>query len=399
MASPEGEPTVGAMLERERLYERLSRILRSISHGAELQEVLDSVTQGARELLGDEVVGIRLIDDSDPDFCIVVSASGLDEKTFEAIRRHPVEQGAGGRAIRENRLVVMDHYANAQDAIKPLASKGLQSAMAAPVHEKGKVVGSLVVASYDPERRYSESEQEILLTFAEHVSIALTDARAMEAMRQAQRAKDMFLAMVSHGLKTPLTVISGTLLTLQKHHTELSDSMREEMLRSAYSRAEELQHSIAQILEGARAEYTGTRREISLVEMVAEASLGFEQSRSLVIGEMPDGTIKLDADAARQVLGVLLENAVSHSPEGSTIAIDASVADGELLVAVSNDGALPDGFDKDTLFMPFKRGPLAKSSGVGLGLYIALELARSMGGGIDPSSDGGRVTFTLRVPL
>jgi diguanylate cyclase (GGDEF)-like protein len=63
---------------------------------------------------------------------------------------------------------------------------GLQAAMAAPVHENGVPVGSLVVASHTPGRTYSANEQEVLIAFAEHASLALTDARNFEdAMHQA----------------------------------------------------------------------------------------------------------------------------------------------------------------------------------------------------------------------
>jgi GGDEF domain-containing protein len=57
--------------------------------------------------------------------------------------------------------------------------------MAAPVHEDGEVVGSLGIASYPPGRTFTRTEQEVLLAFAEHASLALTDARTLDAMHQA----------------------------------------------------------------------------------------------------------------------------------------------------------------------------------------------------------------------
>ena len=61
--------------------------------------------------------------------------------------------------------------------------------MAAPVHESGRPVGSLMVASYDSGRRYSSIERDMLLAFADHASLALSDARSIQAMREADAAR------------------------------------------------------------------------------------------------------------------------------------------------------------------------------------------------------------------
>ena len=61
--------------------------------------------------------------------------------------------------------------------------------MAAPVHESGPSVGSLIVASYDSGRRYSSIERDMLLAFADHASLALSDARSIQAMREADAAR------------------------------------------------------------------------------------------------------------------------------------------------------------------------------------------------------------------
>ena len=66
-----------------------------------------------------------------------------------------------------------------------LSTLGLACAMAAPVHEEGRPVGALVVGSPDPDRRYGAVEREALEAFAQHASLALTDARTVEAMELA----------------------------------------------------------------------------------------------------------------------------------------------------------------------------------------------------------------------
>jgi diguanylate cyclase (GGDEF)-like protein len=169
--------------ERQRLLEQLSKVQRAIANRAPLQEVLDAITAGAAELLGNEVVGLRLLDSDDQHHTLLVSSSGLDPELARQLWRTPVASGVAGQAIVEGTLVHID--AAAGEAIEELAADHLEAAMAAPVREDGQIVGSLVVGSYRKGRAYSESEQAALLSFADHVSLALTDAKTLDAVRQA----------------------------------------------------------------------------------------------------------------------------------------------------------------------------------------------------------------------
>lgn len=387
------------MLERQKLLERLSRIQRSISHRAPLQEVLDAITAGATELMGVEVAGLRVVDPADPSYSLIVSTSGVTDKVLESIRRTPIGEGAGGRAILEKGLVIIDEYDRAPDAVPGFVAQHLQVAMAAPVYENGVVAGSLVVASYRKGRRFNESEQEGLLALAEHASLALTDAKTVDAMREAQRSKDMFLAMVSHELKTPLTVIMGALRTLQVHGADLPEELTNEMLDAGWKRGKELERLIDRLLQGARAELAGTEEEVRVSDLIREAVRGFEHSRSVAVRDAPDVLVRMDKHAVLEVLGILLENAVAHSPGHGEVAVEASMHDSELAVCVSNPGSLPEDLDPDSLFLPFQRGSMVRSSGVGLGLYIAGRVADSVDGRIDVQSEDGQVLFTLRVPV
>jgi diguanylate cyclase (GGDEF)-like protein len=174
------------MLRRQTLLERLSRIQRSIVHRAALQDVLDGIVAGASELLGDEISALRLVEAHNPSQMVLAAASGVPGDLLEIIRRGPVGEGVGGCAITENRLVVEESYSDWDRGLSEYRERGLRAAMAAPVHENGQPVGSLTVASFRPGRRYSQTEQDVLSAFAEHASLALTDARNFEdAMHQA----------------------------------------------------------------------------------------------------------------------------------------------------------------------------------------------------------------------
>ena len=385
--------------ERQLLLEKLSRIQRSISLRAPLQEVLDSITAGACELLDLEVSGLRLIDPDDPDWALLVSCSGVSSEALEELRRTPLSEGAGGRAILEKRLYVLDSYESAPEAIPLFATEHLQAAMAAPVYEEGLIVGSLVVATYDSTRTYGPSEQEMLIALAEHASLALTDAKMLESMREAQRAKDMFLAMVSHELKTPLTVIMGTLQTFRQHLMRLPDDLRDEMLRASYERGRDLEHLIDMLLKGARAELAGIRQLTHLPRVIRQAVRGFDSNREVTVSDCPDISLMIDDVAVHQIIGILLENAVSHSEPDSPIAVTARVGKAEVSIDVLNQGSFPPDLDTTRMFLPFERGTGARSSGVGLGLHIASRLAESLLGRLEVESRDGFVRFTLVFPL
>ena len=261
------------------------------------------------------------------------------------------------------------------------------------------MAGSLVVASYKEGRRFNESEQEALLALAEHASLALTDAKTVDAMREAQRSKDMFLAMVSHELKTPLTVIMGALRTLQVHGADLPEELAEEMLEAGWKRGKELERLIDRLLQGARAELAGTEEEVLVSDLIAEAVRGFEHSRAVDVKGAPDVLVRMDKHAVLEILGILLENAVAHSPGHGEVAVEAQVNGSDLTVCVSNPGSLPEDLDPDSLFLPFQRGSAAQSSGVGLGLYIAGRVADAVDGTISVKSEDGLVRFSLEVPV
>lgn len=176
----ENERLVESLRERHLLFERLSRIQSSIVARLAIDDVLEAIVEGAYELLADETVGLRLIDRDDTGSMVMVASHGLPPELLERVRFSRVGEGAGGQAILREELVVIDGYAQDDDAIPQFASFGVKSAMAAPVRESGRVVGSLTVAREKEGHSYTEAERDILVAFAKHASIALTDARTVQ---------------------------------------------------------------------------------------------------------------------------------------------------------------------------------------------------------------------------
>jgi diguanylate cyclase (GGDEF)-like protein len=172
-----------ALNERGQLLERLSRIQNSIVRRGDLQEVLDAIVEGAQELLGDEAVALRLVDPADPRTMAVVAATGMAPQAIAKLSSTPVGETIGGRAMAENRLLTS---AAGDAGPGTFIVDGVCAALAAPVHENGRAIGSLTVASSSAQRVYSDAEKDTLTAFAEHASLALTDARNVQkAMHEA----------------------------------------------------------------------------------------------------------------------------------------------------------------------------------------------------------------------
>jgi diguanylate cyclase (GGDEF)-like protein len=170
--------------KRQALLERLSGIQRAITRRLPLADVLEAITQGAVDLLNAEVAGVRLVDPESPDDLVLVAQQGMAPAVAEAMKRSSVGEGAHGRAVTEDRLVIVEDYSSAPDAMSQLGEMNLVTAMAAPVRDGDRVTGSIVVATARRDLHFGALEQEMLSAFAEHASLAITDATRVEHIRK-----------------------------------------------------------------------------------------------------------------------------------------------------------------------------------------------------------------------
>ncbi|MGD0809304.1 MAG: EAL domain-containing protein [Acidimicrobiales bacterium] len=180
----ENAKLVASLRDRQALLERLSSIQRQISSRALLPEVLNAVTAGVAEFLGDDFVLMQLVDESDPGFTLTASFAGAAANPDMADNRERSGEGVAGRAVVEDRLCVAENEQDLPSLALVDGRQLLRSAMAVPVRLEGRPAGSLVVASQDPERRYGQHERDILTSFAEHAGLALNDANTVQAMRK-----------------------------------------------------------------------------------------------------------------------------------------------------------------------------------------------------------------------
>jgi diguanylate cyclase (GGDEF)-like protein len=169
--------------KRQALLERLSSIQRSITRRVPLTDVLNTITASARDLLDVEIATLRLIDPQSPTEMLMAAQDGLPADVAAAIERVAVGQGTSGRAVAEDRLIVLESD-EVLEARPELAGQHVERAMAAPVRDGDRPTGTILVATTRSDRHFGLVEQEVLTAFAEHASLALTDAKRVEHIRQ-----------------------------------------------------------------------------------------------------------------------------------------------------------------------------------------------------------------------
>jgi diguanylate cyclase (GGDEF)-like protein len=176
--------TRGDLQRRQALLERLASIQRAITRRLPLGEVLDAVTRGAADLLGTEVAAVRLLDPDTPSEMIMMSHVGLPPAVAAARHRSNVHEGAGGRAILEDRIIVVNDYTQLRLAEGRLNELKFERAIAAPVRDGDQVVGSITCVSTRTNLEFGPPEGEALSALAEHAGLAIVDARRVEHLQK-----------------------------------------------------------------------------------------------------------------------------------------------------------------------------------------------------------------------
>jgi signal transduction histidine kinase len=219
------------------------------------------------------------------------------------------------------------------------------------------------------------------------------------------QAKDEFIGMVSHEMRTPLTVVAAAIQTLAD--SGVSEQEAKELLEEANLGARTLAAILDNLLELAR--YQAGRLELDRraagLPAVIEATARRVQKRypdANIAFELPDDLhqARIDVSRLEQVAYNLLENAVKYSPEGSQVKVFTRKQDSkELLVMVADKGPGIAPEDQSKLFNSFTRLVTGKP-GLGLGLTVCKRLVEAHGGRIWVESKPGEgSTFYFTIPL
>jgi signal transduction histidine kinase len=244
--------------------------------------------------------------------------------------------------------------------------------------------------------------------------LTVQEQEVVRRLQETDRLKADLIARVSHELRSPLTTIVGVFGILRVRRDKVSPEERDELVAMGIQQSERLHRMIEQLLAAARfeqadgvASLAAARIELDATDLVrqagAEARARHHERRIAIEtnGALP---VRVAQDAVVQVLGNLLDNACKYSPDGEQVRLSGTREGAEAVLAVEDTGPGVPEADRERIFDRFtqlERSSLRRSGGVGLGLYIARQLARSQDGDllvVDPA--GGRgARFELHLPL
>lgn len=309
--------------------------------------------------------------------------------------------------------VVIDHVAEDPDYVAhhtPL-QYGFQSYISMPIILRdGSFFGTLCAIDPQPAKLRNPQIIGMFQLFADLIAMHLdadTRAEASEAdlmgERKTAELREQFIAVLGHDLRNPLaSIAAGTRLLMKEAPTEKAKTVVQLMQASV----DRMAGLIDNVLDFARARLGGgwtlhleeQNVEQVIAQVVAETRSALPDRRIESIVRAPQA-VNCDRVRISQLLSNLLGNAVTHGESNEPVYVAASTADGVFELSVSNAGREISPEALTRLFMPFVRGENASEKGLGLGLYIASEIAKAHGGTLTASSSPGETRFTFRMSL
>ena len=213
-------------------------------------------------------------------------------------------------------------------------------------------------------------------------------------------ARKEFIANASHELRTPIFSLGGFVELLEDEDPD--PEARAEFVRTMRGQIERLTKLTADLLDLSKLDSDAIDLRQDRVHLgrlaervAAEFRPAAEQHRSELGVDRAEVVALADPDRLAQILRILIDNALTHTPEGTAITIGARQADGTASVSVRDNGPGIDAHDRDRVFERFYTGD--ELGGSGLGLAIARELVLRMGGELEVFSHRGRTEFTIRL--
>jgi signal transduction histidine kinase len=306
--------------------------------------------------------------------------------------------------------VIIDHVAQDEAFCgHPTPARyGFQSYISMPIICRGEFFGTLCAIDPRPARLNTPETVGMFRLFADliarhlevHDRLARSEAALLDA-RQAAELREQFIAVLGHDLRNPLASIQGGTRLLLKTPLDERAQTVVGLMQNSVGRMAGL---IDNILDFARARLGGgfeveRRPNAALASAVDQAVAELRMAhpaRTIRADVEIDQPVACDGPRITQLASKLIANALAHGSDSAPVEVQARTAGGEFELSVSNQGAPIPPAAMERLFQPFSR---AGQQGLGLGLYIASEIAEAHGGTLSVASDATETRFTFRMPL
>ncbi len=311
----------------------------------------------------------------------------------------------------------------AADYDKTYARNGERAYVAVPLLRDGRWVAEFWISD-DVPRDWSEQEVALLQGVAERTWTAIEKLRVDHERKellareqrlraeadQANRAKDRFLALLSHELRTPMTTILGWASFIRSGMADAATAQKgiESIEQASRTQARLIDDllDVSRIVTGKlsldRILIDVTDAIRSAIEVIQPAARAGSVALHAHLGAGP-AFVTGDAMRLQQVIWNLLSNAVKFTPEGGEVTISVTQSDETVEIRVRDTGVGIDPYFLPQVFESFRQaddGPTRRFGGLGLGLSIVRHLTEAHGGTVHATSEGtGRgAEFTIRLP-
>jgi PAS domain S-box-containing protein len=404
------------LLRREQRRLRETETLLAISRalGATLDPI-ETMRRVAREIahaLGADMVGAYLADPAQQNLW-PVAGYHVPPAMLESFRRFPIPI-KNHRAIEEawtHRRAVWTDDMGADGRVDPGSYQQFphQSDLFVPICIKDRPVGGFFTIWWSERRSFTEEQVRLLQGISDLAGIFLENAQLYREAAEANRAKDEFLATLSHELRNPLGAIANAVAALDRRGAQEATGAR--LRQIIHRQTHHLTRLVDDLLDVARAtagKIALNRQPLDLSEVagacvrsVREGGHGREQRLTFRAESV---IVSADATRLAQVVTNMLENAIKFTPPGGSVDIDVLREGQDAVLRVTDTGVgispemLPRVFE---LFAQAEQ-PMDRSvGGLGIGLTLSRRLVEMHGGTIVASSEGaGRgAQFTVRLPV
>jgi signal transduction histidine kinase len=291
------------------------------------------------------------------------------------------------------------------------AKYGFQSYISIPIRlTDGRFFGTLCAIDPSPAKLKRPEIVGMFRLFAQLIATQLESQRRLEntqadlsSERRTAELREQFIAVLGHDLRNPLASIASGAALLGKSPLDAKGLEVVKLLQNSVKRMASLIDDVLDFTRGRLGGGLSIERKAQdlqpvLEQVVAELRSSHPDRTIMLTLQLPESVVA-DRQRIAQLLSNLVANALTHGARESPVLVEAIAAGGTFRLSVANRGNPIPPAQLDRLFEPFFRGTARTSQqGLGLGLYIASEIARSHGGQLSVQSTSDETRFTLSLP-
>jgi signal transduction histidine kinase len=312
------------------------------------------------------------------------------------------------------RAVIIDHVAEDPAFCNHYtpAMYGFQSYISIPIiRTGGTFFGTLCAVDPRPAKLNTPEVINMFKLFASLIAFHLeaqeriaTSEAALLSHQQAEELREQFIAVLAHDLRNPLASIDAGVMLLSKEPLNEKSTTYVGLLQNSAKRMAALIDDVmdfarARLGAGFKLKLIPNARLLPVLEQVANELRAAWPERSIETDFAVPRGVNCDPNRIAQLTSNLIGNALKHGDTKTSVRVFATTDQASFELAVANTGTPISPVIIEKLFQPFFRAAHQSTyEGLGLGLYIASEIARAHGGKLEVVSSAAETRFTLRIP-